>query len=304
MDPSGGLHPTPTLTSTLGVGIGFRRDLYDALWKTERRLDWLELIPENFLENGGWRRRAIERARDRWPLVAHGVALNIGGPDPLDRGYLSKLKALLDWIDPPFFTDHLCYQHIGGHYFHDLLPLPFTEEAVCWCATRLRQVADALERRVALENITYYAEMPGGTMTEGEFVTAVLEEADAGLLLDVNNAYLNAMNHARDPRAVLRELPLERTAQIHLAGHTREGDLLVDTHSAAIVDPVWDLYGEVIRALGPVNTLIEWDAHIPALDVVLDEADRAREVQRAALVETGMDARPAPIAPPVGAGAS
>jgi uncharacterized protein len=266
----------------LGVGIGLRRELYDALWKTNRRLDWLELIPENFIVHGGWRRQVLEKAAERWPLIAHGVALNVGGPDPLDAAYLRSLKTLLDWLDPPFFSDHLCYQHIGGVYFHDLLPLPFTEEAVRWVAGRAREVSDRLERPLVLENITYYAEMPGGTLTEGEFVSAVLEEADAGLLLDVNNAYLNGRNHGRDPWQVLRALPLERTTQIHLAGHVqdRECDVLLDDHGSAVTDEVWALYTKVTQRIGAVPTLIEWDNNIPPLDRVLEEADRARAIQK------------------------
>jgi uncharacterized protein len=265
-------------TAVSGVGIGLRRELHDAVLATSRRIDWLEIIPENFAGLGGWRARVLERVSDRWPLLAHGIGLSVGGPDPLDASYLAAMKELLDRIDAPFFSDHLCFATAGGEYFHDLLPLPFNDEAVRWAAKRAREAAERLERPLVLENITYYAVMPGGTLTEGEFVRAVLEEADAGLLLDLNNVYVNARNHGCAPHDVLHELPIERTVQIHLAGHVREGDLLIDNHGSAVVPEVWELYREVIARIGPVPTLIEWDTDIPSLDRVLDEADFARAV--------------------------
>ncbi len=273
------------------MGIGFRRELYESILSTQRSLDWLEFIPENFIAQGGARQQALKQAEERFPLLAHGVALNIGGPDPLDGDYLRRLKVLLDRIEAPFFSDHLCYQHIAGHYFHDLLPLPFTEEAVRHVAQRVREASERLERPIALENITYYAEMPASRdiepsslLSEGEFVSAVLAESDAWLLLDVNNAYLNARNHKRDPWTLMQSLPLERSVQIHLAGHAQdvECDVLLDTHGEPIADPVWALYERVLRQLGPVPTLIEWDTNIPPLDVVLNEADRAKLLFRQA----------------------
>lgn len=300
------------LRRSLGVGIGLRRELYDALFRTPRELDWLEFIPENFVAQGGARKRVLERASERWPLLAHGVALNVGGPDPLDGDYLARLRALLARLDAPFFSDHLCFQVAHGHYFHDLLPLPFTEEAVVHVARRVREAAERLERPIALENITYYAEMPVGPpaaprctpLTEAEFIRAVLEESGAWLLLDVNNAYLNAVNHGRDPWSELRALPLERTVQIHLAGHARdfECDVLLDTHGAAVADPVWDLYEQVLDVVGPIPTLLEWDTNIPDLDRVLDEADRAKAYWRrsaelhAIRHEVANDAANAPVA--------
>ncbi len=271
------------MTSVAGVGIGLRRPLYDSLVATERKLDFLELIPENFVSIGGWRRRMLNGVRGRWPLLVHGVSLSIGGPDPLNLEYISGLKALLDEIDAPFYTDHLCYASAHGIQFHDLLPLPFTDEAVHWVAGRTRELANRIERPVLLENISYYAEMPGSALSEGEFVRGVLEEADAGLLLDVNNVYVNARNHGRDPRQALLDLPLERTRQIHLAGHQVEGDILLDDHGSAVIEPVWELFRLAVERTGAVPTLIEWDNNIPPLDRVIDEADSARKI----LEETG-----------------
>jgi hypothetical protein len=260
-----------------GVGIGLRRPHHKVLFETERQVDWLEFIPENFVGRGGRGPATLRRAAERWPLIGHGVTMSFGGPDPLDQHYIAQLKQLLDEIDAPYYSDHLCYSVVGGTVLHDLLPLPFTEEAVKHVAPRIREVSERLERPVLVENITCYALMPGSQLTEGEFISAVVDEADCGLLLDVSNTYLNAKNQGDDPMKRLFELPVERTGQIHLAGYTDEGDRLVDTHAAPVVDDVWEMYAAVIRKLGrPVSTLVEWDQHIPKLDELLDEADRAR----------------------------
>jgi uncharacterized protein (UPF0276 family) len=262
--------------SVAGVGIGLRRPLADAILATERHVDFLELIPEAFLELGGYARYVLDGCAERWPLLSHGVCLSLGGPDPLDARYLERLARLLDRLDAPFFTDHACFAKAHGLYFQDLLPMPFTDEAVSWMAERARRAVAAVGRPLALENITYYAEMPGAELSEGEFLRRLLEAADCGLLLDVNNVYVNALNHGRDPEQALRALPLERTVQIHLAGHHAEDGLLVDTHGAAVCREVWALYALALREIGPRPTLIEWDTHLPPLDVIIDQADRAR----------------------------
>jgi uncharacterized protein (UPF0276 family) len=267
-----------------GVGIGLRHEHFDVIADIERQLDWLEIIPENFVGVGGRVRRALARCRERWPVWGHGVSVSIAGPDPLPADYLRDLKALLDELDAPMYTDHLCYAAVDGVYFQDLLPVPFSEEAVMHTARRVRELADRLERPVALENISYYCEMPGGSMTEPEFITAVVREAGCGLLLDVNNVYVNASNHGQDARQWLAALPLEQTFQIHLAGHIREEGRWVDNHGAPVVDEVWALYREALSRTGPVPTLLEWDTDIPAVDVVLDEADRARAIYREVFV--------------------
>lgn len=269
------------MTSSLqGVGIGLRREHFAAIEQCDRELDWLEIIPENYVGRGGIIRRNLERCRERWPVVAHGVSLSLGGPDPLDATYVAGLKQLLDELEAPFYTDHLCYATIGGNNFYDLLPLPFTEEAVRHTAARIRELADRLERPVAVENISYYAKMPGGTMAEAEFVSAVVDEAQCGLLLDVNNVFVNACNHDEDARATLEALPLHRTMQIHIAGHIEQGGRRLDTHGRPLVPEVWDLYRQALHLVGPVPTLLEWDTDIPPLDRVLDEADQARAIWR------------------------
>ncbi|MEZ4454518.1 MAG: DUF692 domain-containing protein [Nannocystaceae bacterium] len=264
-----------------GVGIGLRSCHYEAIHGCERPLDWLEIIPENYVDRGGLHRATLERVAERWPVIAHGVSTSIAGPDDFDLDYLAGLRRLLDRLDPPFYSDHLCWASAGGRTTFDLLPMPRNPAMVAHVARRARELQDRLGRPLVLENITYYATMPGATMREGEFVGAVLEAAGCGLLLDLNNVYLNARNHGRDPMEDLLALPLERTRQIHLAGFTPDqGGILLDSHARAVADEVWGLYRETLRRLGPVPTLIEWDTDIPALDRVLDEADRARAILR------------------------
>jgi uncharacterized protein (UPF0276 family) len=268
-----------------GVGIGLRRALYADLLRTSRRVDWLEIVPENFMGLGRCPARVLDRCLERWPVISHGVALSVGGSDPMEP-YLDALAPLLRRLGAPFFSDHLCYASVGGEQSFDLLPLPFTEEAVNHAARRARDVQDRIGRRLLLENITTYAVMPGSRMAEPDFVRAVVEEAKVGLLLDVNNLYVNAYNHGTDPFDALARLPLEHVGQIHLAGFTREGDVLLDTHSRPVADAVWALYREALRRVGLVPTLVEWDQSLPSLDAVLDEADRARAIQLEVVHET------------------
>ncbi|SEL58949.1 hypothetical protein SAMN05444354_10723 [Stigmatella aurantiaca] len=267
----------------LGAGIGLRRGFYETLPLTERALDWVEIVPENFLTLGGRSQQALDACAERWPLLPHGVGLNIGGPDPLDDGYITRLAALTRRLESPFFSDHLCYSRLGGVYLHDLLPLPFNEEAVEHVVPRVREVMDRVGRPFLLENPSYYARMPGGTLSEATFLRCVAEEADCGLLLDVNNIYVNAQNHGYAPRAFVDALPLERVVQIHLAGHERRPDVLIDTHGGPVCDGVWSLYRYVLERTGPVSTLIEWDQDIPSLEAVLDEADGARKLLKEAV---------------------
>lgn len=260
----------------LGAGIGLRRVFYEALPRTERPLDWVEIIPENFLTLGGRSQQTLEACAERWTVLPHGVGLNIGGPDPLDNEYITGLAALVKRLDAPFFSDHLVYSRLGGVYLHDLFPLPFNEEAVEHVVPRVREVMARVERPFLLENPSYYARMPGGTLSEAAFLRHVAEQADCGLLLDVNNVYVNAQNHGYEPRAFIDALPLERVVQIHLAGHDRFPDVIIDTHGAPVCDDVWSLYRYVLERTGPVSTLIEWDQEIPSMEAVLDQADLAR----------------------------
>lgn len=278
-------------TTPSGVGIGLRRELADALFRTDRQVDWLELIPENYVAHGGRAQKTLARANERWDLRAHGVSLNIGGPDPLDDELLGNIGRLLDEVGTDVYTEHACWTGGRGVSFHDLLPLPFSEEAARHLGRRAKAVREALGRPLLLENISYYAVMPGGDegppLDEGTFLHQALEEGDAGLLLDVNNVYVNAINHGHDPEELLRSLPLHRTGQIHVAGHKVKGEMLVDNHGAPVIDPVWELLATAVDIVGDVPVLLEWDLEIPELDRVLDEADQARDVVQRALAARG-----------------
>ncbi len=275
-----------------GVGIGLRPPHYESIFETDRRIDWLEIVPENFVGNEGTARRVLRRCAERWPIIAHGVSMSVGGRTPFDDAYLSGLKQLLDELDAPYYTDHLCYASIDGVAYHDLLPLPYTEEAVRHCAGRIRELSDRLERPVGVENISFYAVMPGSDMTHGEFVTAVTQEADCGLLLDVNNVFVNASNHGGDPLQWLHALPLHRTMQMHIAGHVEEDGRIIDNHGRPVVPGVFSVLRDALAATQAVPVLLEWDTDIPDLDRVLDEADAVRDVYTQVLgphASTGSD---------------
>jgi uncharacterized protein (UPF0276 family) len=243
-------------------------------------VDWFEAVTENFLDTFGRPLHVLEQVRSRYPVGLHGVSLSIGSTDPLNREYVKKLKALAERIDPALITDHLCWTGVNGANIHDLLPLPFTEESVHHVASRVGEVQEFLGRRILLENVSAYVGYPHSTMSEWEFLTKVAIEADCGILLDVNNVYVNSRNFQFDPSIYLESLPTERVGQIHLAGHTDKGSYLFDTHDAHIIEEVWILYRQAIERFGAVSTLIEWDAKIPSFTELLGEADRAKKIQK------------------------
>jgi uncharacterized protein (UPF0276 family) len=260
-----------------GIGVGLRREFIREILKTERQVDWLEIVPEQWMASGGRQARLLSDCLERWTIVPHGTSLSIGGPDPLDESYLAEMNALLDRVKPPIWSDHICYATVGGVYTHELLPLPFTNEAADHTIGRIQALQSRVEVPLVFENATFYAHMPGGTMDEATFLKLILEEADCGMLLDVNNVYVNSRNHGFDPRAFLDRMPYERVRQIHVAGHTRTKDLIIDTHTGPIIDEVWALYRYALEKAGRlIPTLIEWDNEIPPLDAVLDELDLAR----------------------------
>jgi uncharacterized protein len=263
----------------LGAGIGLRKQHFRELKKTDLPVGWLEIVPENFMNFGGFPQAMLDLCSRRWPIVSHGVNLSIGSVDPLNEEYVEKLKAVLQRTRALWYSDHLCFTSVGGEYFHDLLALPFSEEAAAHVATRVRQLKKKINLPFLLENPSYYVEMPGAQMDEAAFITRVLEEADCGMLLDVNNVYVNSRNHGYDAKEFIRRLPLHRVAQIHMAGHKDLGHVIVDTHEGPIIDPVWDLYEFTLRAIErPVSTLIEWDTHVPALADVVAEAAHAQRI--------------------------
>jgi len=238
----------------------------------------MEAAPENWIGVGGRFGRQFRALAERYPVALHGLSLNIGGPDPLDTDLVAAIGELVDEIRAPVYSEHLTYCAAEGHLY-DLLPIPFTQEAVNYVAARVRRVQDMLQRRIALENASYYAQ-PSAEMTEAQFIGAVLAESDCDLLLDVNNIYVNAINHDYDPVAFLEALPLERVRYIHVAGHYDEAeDLKVDTHGAAVIDPVWSLLEHAYRRLGPVPTLLERDFNFPPLEDLLGEVGRIAGLQ-------------------------
>jgi uncharacterized protein (UPF0276 family) len=275
----------------LGHGVGLRPPHFPRLWEGTAVVDWFEAISENFMIAGGRPLAALERARATAPVVLHGVSLSIGSADPLDARYLDRLHALIARIEPAWISDHLCWTSIDGCHAHDLLPLPYTEEALAHVVRRVAAVQERLGRQILLENVSSYLTYTHSTLAEWELLAAVAEQADCGILLDVNNVYVSAVNHGFAVEAYLTGLPVDRVVQIHLAGHTELDTHLLDTHDGPVADPVWDLYRAAVRRFGPVSTLVEWDDRIPDLDVVRAQAERARAVEREVLA--GADAVPA-----------
>jgi hypothetical protein len=257
----------------------------EELLLTRPRVDWLEVLTENYLVPGGKPLHYLERLRRDYPVVMHGVSLSIGSTDPLNLEYLAQLKDLAARVEPLWISDHLCWTGVAGRNLHDLMPLPYTQEAVAHVAARVARVQDYLGRRILLENVSSYVTYRASEMTEWDFLAGIARRADCLILLDVNNIYVSSRNHGFDPAAYLEGVPAERVQQIHLAGHENCGDCIVDTHDAPIVDPVWDLYGEAVRRFGPVLTMIERDDNIPPLAELVAELEQARRVARAAIAE-------------------
>jgi uncharacterized protein (UPF0276 family) len=267
----------------LGHGVGLRREHFDRVLSDRTRVDWFEVISENYMVKGGRPLQVLERVRRDYPLALHGVSLSIGSADPLDRAYLDRLRDLAARIEPAWVSDHLCWTSIGGHHAHDLLPLPYTEETLDHVVWRVRAVQDHLGRRVALENASSYLRFAGSSIPEWEFLGEVAHRADCGILLDVNNIFVSAANHGFDPEKYLAAIPAERVWEIHLAGHSDRGSHLLDTHSTRICDQVWDLYRFASRRIGAVASLVEWDEDIPDWETLEAESLRARDARREAL---------------------
>jgi len=271
----------------LGVGVGLRTPHSgEILARAERsalRAGFLEAISENHMTRGGRPRRIVEALCAHVPVVLHGVSLNLGSADPLDAAYLGELAALARRVEAPWLSDHLCWTGVGGRNLHDLLPLPHTEDALRHVAARIRTVQERLGRRIAVENVSSYARFAADEMEEWEFLAGVAEEADCGILLDVNNVYVNAWNHGFDARRYLDAIPAARVFEIHLAGHSVSGALRIDTHDHPICEEVLALYAYAVRRIGPVSTLVEWDDRLPDYDALEAEAARVERVLADAL---------------------
>ncbi len=264
--------------ANLGLGVGLRTTHYPHILEKWPAVDWFEIISENYMDSGGRPRYVLDQIAERYPIVMHGVSMSIGSTDPLDVEYLRKLKKLADDVNAGWVSDHVCWTGVTSKNSHDLLPMPYTEEALRHVVDRIRTVSEVLERPLVLENPSSYVTFAESTMPEWEFVRRMAEESDCGLLVDVNNVYVSAFNHDFDPFEYLRALPMDRVVQFHLAGHTHCGTHIVDTHDGRVIDPVWDLYKLAHELTGGASTLLEWDADIPPFEEVHSEVLKAKTV--------------------------
>jgi len=262
----------------LGYGLGLRTEHYDAVLNDRPPVDWFEIISENYMVDGGKALHYLDRIREHYPMVMHGVSLSIGSTQALDLDYLDRLKALVNRVEPAWFSDHLCWTGVHGVNLHDLMPLPYTEEAIAHVVERVQRVQDHMGRRMLLENVSSYVSYCDSQLNEWEFLREVAERADCLILLDINNIYVSAFNHNHDPYEYLKAIPVERVWQVHLAGHTRQDDLIIDTHDQPIADPVFELYAAAVQRFGRVSTMIERDDNIPPLPELLDELDQVRRI--------------------------
>lgn len=262
----------------LGHGVGLRSLHYRHILNENPNVGWFEIISENYMDSQGRPRQTLNQIAERYPIVMHGVSLSIGSTDPLDWEYLGRLKQLANEIKAVWVSDHVCWTGVLGKNSHDLLPLPYMDESLNHVIERVRIVQDFLERPLVLENPSSYVTFRASTMPEWEFISRLAEEADCGLLVDVNNIYVSSFNHGFDPFEFLEFLPVDRIVQCHLAGHTRRPDCIIDTHDAPVVSPVWQLYRRLCERNSQVSTLLEWDANIPPFSVLEEELERARTI--------------------------
>lgn len=270
--------PLDVITPFHGFGFGLRPPHYEAFLATPPPVDFVEVISENFMVDGGRPLDVLRRVREQLPVALHGVSLNIGAADGIDPAYVRRLRQLADRVDPLWVSDHLCWTGIDGFNSHDLLPLPYSEEALAIVCANVDRVQDLLGRALLLENPSTYVAFPGAAMTEAAFLSAMCQATGCYLLLDINNIYVSATNHGFDTAAWFEELPWERVRQVHLAGHSQGEHLLIDTHDAPVPAPVWDLYARACERMGDVATMIERDDHIPPLPELLDEVAAARAI--------------------------
>ncbi len=258
-----------------GVGIGLRVPHYQHIFDRKPVVDWFEIISENYMVDGGRALQVLDQILDQYRVVQHGVSMYFGSAEPLNREHLRRLKQLVRRTNTPWLSDHLCWGSVDGRYTHDLLPMPYTFEAARLTAEKIRQVQDFVEVSVAVENVSSYAEFHVSEMTEWAFLNEVVERADCGVLLDVNNIYVSSRNHGFDPMEYVNSVPAERVAQIHIAGHSKFERYTLDTHDHPVIEPVWGLYSRAIERCGPTATLLEWDDNIPSFDEVHREALKA-----------------------------
>jgi len=274
------------LQPNLGFGLGLRSEHYLDLIEHQQPVDWLEILSENYMIAGGKPLYYLDKICERYPVVMHGVSLSIGSADPLNQTYLHDLKKLAQRVKPQWISDHLCWTGTNGINLHDLMPLPYTDEALQHLVERINKVQDFLGQRILLENVSSYLTYQHSTISEWEFLSAIAQQADCLILLDINNIHVSAHNHGFNSLTYLAALPAERIQQIHLAGHLNKGDYSIDTHDHDIIDSVWELYAESLRRFGPISTMIERDDDIPPLNILLDELQKARTISARVLKES------------------
>jgi len=267
----------------LGLGVGLRTAHFGHILNKKPKVDWFEIVTENFLDTGGRPIWVLDQIAERHPIVLHGVSMSVGSPDPVDRSFLAQVKALAQRVRAVWISDHVCWTGVAGRNLHDLLPLPYSESALRHLVKRIRQIQEILERPLVLENPSSYVEFTSSTMPEWEFIARMAEEADCGVLLDVNNVYVSAFNHGFDPETYIRAIPPRRIAYFHVAGHTNFGTHILDTHIGPVIPPVWNLFRLAHDLTGGRSTLLEWDEEIPAFPVVHREVLKARKFMEAPL---------------------
>jgi len=270
---------------SLGFGVGLRQPHYKLVVETHPKVDWFEVISENFMVEGGRALEVLQAVREHYPIAMHSVSMSLGSTDPLNRDYLRRIRELARRFEPAWISDHLCWTGVGGRNLHDLLPLPYTEEAIRHVVARIRQVQENLERPILIENVSSYMAFADSTMTEWEFISNIAEEADCGILLDINNIFVSAFNHRFDANDYIDAVPVERVVQYHLAGHSEHGTYLLDTHDHPIRDEVWMLYERAARRFGDVAAIVEWDDNIPEFAVLAEASERARNIFSSATIE-------------------
>lgn len=269
----------------LGFGLGLRTDHYETIINEKPSVDWFEIITENYLVPGGQPLYFLDKIRENYPMVMHGVSMSIGSCDPIDWDYLAEVKQLASRIQPHWISDHLCWTGVQNKNTHDLLPLPYTTETMNHVVSRIQQVQEFLGRPFLIENVSSYIAYQDSIISEWEFVTEIIQRAGCLLLLDVNNIYVSSINHEFNPLDYIAAIPSDKIYQIHLAGHSNMGDYIIDTHDHAIIDPVWDLYAETIRHHGLISTMIERDDNIPPLSELLAELNHAKKIMETMIEE-------------------
>lgn len=270
----------------LGFGLGLRAPHYDLVMKTKPKVGWFEIISENFIDahEGYW--EYLSDLRPTYPIVMHGVSLSIGSTDPIKKDYLTKVKTLADHIKSPWVSDHLCFTGVNGLNSHDLLPVPYTVESLNYIVDRIKLVQDFLGRNIILENPSTYLEFTSSSIPEWEYLAQLAEQADCGLLLDVNNVYVSSKNHNYDCKKYIDTIPADRIVQIHLAGHQDYETHAIDTHDQHVIDKVWELYRYTLTQKGIITTMIEWDDHIPEFDVLQAEIAKAEAIANSITMRT------------------